>query len=480
MAAARGGSARGSCAPCRRFLWALLPPLFALCPAQTELPGSLGLSLHPPYFNLAETAGISATATCGEEEEEEGGGRPELYCKLVGGPAAAPLGRAIQGQFCDYCNAGDPNKAHPITNAIDGTERWWQSPPLSKGLKYNEVNVTLDLGQLFHVAYILIKFANSPRPDLWILERSVDFGRTYTPWQYFAHSKADCLGRFGKEANVPVRRNGDVICTTEYSRIVPLENGEFLFLVHILLLFYFVQHNTAGINCEKCAKGYYRPYGVPARAPDGCICKKANQFLPQKCQISDPCLACPCDLERSEGCEEGSGRCFCKWNFQGENCEHCADGLYGFPFCISSKSEGIGKHVSAMVQECWVVIVMEILGSAGAELDFRDFPVIPVQLAIFIIPSARNAIVTLLAHWTIHVILEDSVCVILTMLGLDVTSVLQVTTAIPAACLVSALRVVPGAAYVSQQQGSVSVRQVLQGDSVTDAFLKPTVSPTVK
>uniref|UniRef100_A0A8B9CK18 Laminin subunit alpha 3 n=1 Tax=Anser brachyrhynchus TaxID=132585 RepID=A0A8B9CK18_9AVES len=452
----------------RRLLWALLPPLFALCPAQTEPPGSLGLSLHPPYFNLAETAGIWATATCGEKEEEEeeeeeaagGGRRPELYCKLVGGPAAAPLGRAIQGQFCDYCNAADPRKAHPITNAIDGTERWWQSPPLSMGLKYNEVNVTLDLGQLFHVAYILIKFANSPRPDLWILERSVDFGKTYTPWQYFAHSKADCLERFGKEANVPVRRDNDVICTTEYSRIVPLENGEIVvslvngrpgaknftyssslreftkatnirlhFLRTNTLLGHLIskaqrdptvtrryyysikdisvggrcvchghaevcnakscecqhntcgetcdhccpgynqkqwqpatagntnicepcncyghatdcyydadvdqrreslnihghyegggvcincQHNTAGINCEKCAKGYYRPYGVPASAPDGCI-------------------PCSCNTEHAEGCEEGSGRCFCKHNFQGENCERCADGFYSFPFCI--------------------------------------------------------------------------------------------------------------------------------------------------
>lgn len=40
--------------------------------------------------------------------------------------------------------------------------------------------------QLFHVAYVLIKFANSPRPDLWVLERSTDFGQTYQPWQYFA------------------------------------------------------------------------------------------------------------------------------------------------------------------------------------------------------------------------------------------------------------------------------------------------------
>lgn len=42
------------------------------------------------------------------------------------------------------------------------------------------------LQQLFHVAYVLIKFANSPRPDLWVLERSVDFGKTYQPWQFFA------------------------------------------------------------------------------------------------------------------------------------------------------------------------------------------------------------------------------------------------------------------------------------------------------
>ncbi|XP_062987370.1 laminin subunit alpha-3 [Elgaria multicarinata webbii] len=423
------------------------------------------VSLHPPYFNLAEVASIWATATCGQDES----GRPrlELYCKLVGGPAAAPAGKTIQGQFCDYCNAADPKKAHPITNAIDGSERWWQSPSLSLGLKYDEVNVTLDLGQFFHVAYVLIKFANSPRPDLWVLERSIDFGRTYTPWQYFAYSKADCWERFGKEANARVRNDDDIICSTEYSRIVPLENGEIVislvngrpgaknfthspalreftkatnirlhFLRTNTLLGHLIskaqrdptvtrryyysikdisvggqcvchghadvcdaksdpdshryqcecqhntcgetcdhccpgynqkhwqpatpsstnlcescnchghatdcyydpeverrkeslnrygqyqgggvcincQHNTAGVNCEKCSKGYYRPYGVPVTATHGCT-------------------LCSCNPEYSNGCEEGSGRCYCKLNYQGNMCDRCADGYHSFPFC---------------------------------------------------------------------------------------------------------------------------------------------------
>uniref|UniRef100_A0A8D2J8L5 Laminin subunit alpha-5 n=1 Tax=Varanus komodoensis TaxID=61221 RepID=A0A8D2J8L5_VARKO len=188
-----------------------------------------GHSLHPPYFNLAEGTKISATATCGEEESGANTLRPveDLYCKLVGGPVAGgEPNQTIQGQYCDICSSANSNKAHPITNAIDGTERWWQSPPLSRRLEFNEVNVTLDLGQLFHVAYVLIKFANSPRPDLWVLERSTDFGLTYEPWQYFASSKRDCIEKFGLKTVERITKDDDAICTTEYSRIVPLENGE--------------------------------------------------------------------------------------------------------------------------------------------------------------------------------------------------------------------------------------------------------------
>ncbi|XP_017358968.1 laminin subunit alpha-5 isoform X2 [Cebus imitator] len=207
----------------------LLVGLALLGAARAREAAGGGFSLHPPYFNLAEGARIAASATCGEEAPARGSPRPteDLYCKLVGGPVAGgDPNQTIQGQYCDICTAANSNKAHPASNAIDGTERWWQSPPLSRGLEYNEVNVTLDLGQVFHVAYVLIKFANSPRPDLWVLERSMDFGRTYQAWQFFASSKRDCLERFGPQTLERITRDDAAICTTEYSRIVPLENGE--------------------------------------------------------------------------------------------------------------------------------------------------------------------------------------------------------------------------------------------------------------
>ncbi|NXI45933.1 LAMA2 protein, partial [Galbula dea] len=175
--------------------------------------------LFPAVLNLATNALITTNATCGEK------GR-EMYCKLVehvpGQPARNP-----QCRICDQ-RSRVPHQRHPITNAIDGKNTWWQSPSIQNGVEYHYVTITLDLQQVFQIAYVIVKAANSPRPGNWILERSLD-GVSYQPWQYYAITDSECLTRYNihpRPGTPSYVKDDEVICTSYYSKIHPLENGE--------------------------------------------------------------------------------------------------------------------------------------------------------------------------------------------------------------------------------------------------------------
>ena len=77
------------------------------------------------------------------------------------------------------------------------------------------------------MAYVFIKTGNSPRPGVFVLERSIDGGQTWKPWQYFADTMSDCNSFFGLENyEESITSDDSVVCTTEYSKVVPLEGGE--------------------------------------------------------------------------------------------------------------------------------------------------------------------------------------------------------------------------------------------------------------
>jgi Laminin N-terminal (Domain VI). len=109
--------------------------------------------LQPPYFDIAKGKRITATSTCGENFNPPTGTPGELFCALADVPKK--FGESIKGFSCSHCVPGDfgdgkeaENRDHNILNANDGSNRWWQSPPLSRGLQFRQVNVTIDLGQV--------------------------------------------------------------------------------------------------------------------------------------------------------------------------------------------------------------------------------------------------------------------------------------------------------------------------------------------
>ena len=193
--------------------------------------------LTPPYFNIAENRPITSNATCGEGV----GVGKESFCKLVGGfdrideTWHGGNKEILDGQVCDTCYSPsrlgdddvDATKVHGPSSAVDGDiSTWWQSPPISRGRKYNRVDLEIDLLQRFQVAYFVMTMADSPRPGVWALEKSKDNGVTWTPWQYFAPNDAMCQKYFGVHAKVPITEDDTVICSTEFSKIMPIEGGE--------------------------------------------------------------------------------------------------------------------------------------------------------------------------------------------------------------------------------------------------------------
>uniref|UniRef100_A0A8C5TD51 Laminin subunit alpha-2 n=1 Tax=Malurus cyaneus samueli TaxID=2593467 RepID=A0A8C5TD51_9PASS len=180
---------------------------------------TFSFGLFPAVLNLATNALITTNATCGEKGQE-------MYCKLVEHVPGQPV-KNPQCRICDQ-RSKVPHQRHPITNAIDGKNTWWQSPSIQNGIEYHYVTITLDLQQIFQIAYVIVKAANSPRPGNWILERSLD-GVDYQPWQYYAITDSECLTRYNiypRPGTPSYLKDDEVICTSYYSKIHPLENGE--------------------------------------------------------------------------------------------------------------------------------------------------------------------------------------------------------------------------------------------------------------
>lgn len=73
-----------------------------------------------------------------------------------------------------------------------------------------------------------ITFGNYRRPGAIKVEKSPDFGATFTPWHYLVTSPAvrQCSTQFGVAAHQGVISSVDQVLCTEYSRYFPPEYNE--------------------------------------------------------------------------------------------------------------------------------------------------------------------------------------------------------------------------------------------------------------
>ncbi|TRY66175.1 hypothetical protein DNTS_028289 [Danionella cerebrum] len=96
---------------------------------------------------------------------------------------------------------------------------FWQSTSWKKYPKPLAVNITLSWNKTIELTDDIVITFESGRPDQMVLEKSLDYGRSWQPYQFYA---TDCLDAFTMEPktvkDITQHTLLDIICTEEYSR----------------------------------------------------------------------------------------------------------------------------------------------------------------------------------------------------------------------------------------------------------------------
>uniref|UniRef100_A0A672RWA2 Netrin G2 n=1 Tax=Sinocyclocheilus grahami TaxID=75366 RepID=A0A672RWA2_SINGR len=262
------------------------------------------------------------------------GNPPERFCTLE------------NPYLCsDECDASNPDLAHPPQLMQDrersGLITYWQTVTWRRYPEPLQANITMSWNKTLELTDDIQITFEYGRPTVMVLEKSLNFGRTWQPYQYYAD---DCVDAF----NMAPRRARDlttanvtrVICTEQYSRWVGSKNEKVVrFEVRSRFTIYAgprlldMEGLYTRMESMKGLRDFFTFTNLRLRllrpALGGTYVQRDN-LLKYFYAISnvEVLARCKCNLHASQCLYvDGNLQCQCEHNTTGQDCQRCKKGF---------------------------------------------------------------------------------------------------------------------------------------------------------
>ncbi|XP_028312876.1 uncharacterized protein LOC114469519 [Gouania willdenowi] len=314
-------------------LWFLV--LWAQVVAQYEVCDS---ACQPPPANMKEVMQIRVDPpgiTCGNP--------PERFCTLE------------NPYLCsDECDASSPDLSHPPQLMGDrergGLITYWQTVTWSRYPEPLLANISLSWNKSLELVDDIIVTFEYGRPTSMVLEKSLDKGVSWQPYQFYAD---DCLEAFGmapkRVTDLSPSNVTRVICTEQYSgwvgakeekavvlevraRLAVLAGPKLLNMEAVYTRMETVRGLRDFFSFTNLRLRLLRPaLGGTFVQPDNLL-----KYFYAISDISVP-ARCVCNLH-AEQCvlSDATLQCACEHNTQGQDCERCRRGFESQPWRAGS------------------------------------------------------------------------------------------------------------------------------------------------
>ncbi|XP_012149875.1 netrin-1 isoform X2 [Megachile rotundata] len=166
----------------------------------------------PDFVNAAFGAVVEASSTCGT-------GGPTRYCDVTEQPGG---GTGI-GQ-CHICDDSTPRRRFPASYLTDlnnsNNVTCWRSEPLVTSQSFSappdNVTLTLSLGKKYELTYVSLQFCpKAAKPDSIAIYKSMDYGKTWQPFQFYSSQCRRVYGRPNR-ATITKANEQEARCTDSH------------------------------------------------------------------------------------------------------------------------------------------------------------------------------------------------------------------------------------------------------------------------